>query len=383
MGRVLYVHTQALRAEGPHARRTFQMLGLLARAGHVVDVVTLPGGDAWPRGLAHRVYRTPPVPFVRTLPPYGGGVRRAWATAAMGLAASALLLHGRYDAIHCADRSVRLGAALAWLFGKPLVFEWRTASGHDLALWAKRRGRRLLRSVGLVVADAPLPPAALRESGLQGRVATIPPLPAPSIRPLPPPPARPAGAAHPFRLAALSLSPDLDDLAALTDCLPRLLDRPTVRVAIAGGTPKAAERLRQALAARLPATAALEVRPAPTGAADFLGFVAGADLVFLPAAHGPLPPPELLDAMAARRAILAIRCPAYEGLLDASNAMLAPADARRVAAAVLAHLRHPSLCAEHACAAAETLARDRSEVAAAEALRRCYALALGRQGGEA
>ena len=91
----------------------------------------------------------------------------------------------------------------------------------------------------------------------------------------------------------------------------------------------------------------------------------------------------LLDAMAARRAILAIRCPAYEGLLDASNAMLAPADARRVAAAVLAHLRHPSLCAEHACAAAETLARDRSEAAAAEALRRCYALAFGRQGGEA
>ena len=65
MPRVLYIHTQALRAETPHARRTFEMLTLMRRAGLSVDVLTLPRGDAWPKGLADHVYRTLPVPFAR------------------------------------------------------------------------------------------------------------------------------------------------------------------------------------------------------------------------------------------------------------------------------------------------------------------------------
>ncbi len=379
MPRVLYIHTQALRAASPHARRTFEMLGLLRRAGLDVDVLTLPGGDPWPKGLAGRVYRTLPVPFARTLPPYGTGLRRRWATAAMALAAAGLLLRARYDAVHCADRSVRLGAWLAWLFGVRLVFEWRTASGHDLTAWARGRGRRLLRKVGLVVADRPCRAAGLRETGLLGRLAVIPPLPAPAIVPLPPPPARPRGATQRFRLAALSLTGDLSDLGLLAEALPRLLDRPNLRVSVIGGTPAAAERFRRACAERLPMDARPDVRPAPEGAADFMGAVAEADLVFLPAAAGALPPPELLDAMAARRAILAVRSPAYEGLLGPGNAMLIRADARDLAAAVLRHLRAPLLCAEHACAAAETLARDRSAAVCADALRACYALALEKE----
>ena len=99
----------------------------------------------------------------------------------------------------------------------------------------------------------------------------------------------------------------------------------------------------------------------------------------LPAVCGPLPPPELLDAMAARRAILAVRCPAHEALLTADNAMLVPADTRAVAAAVLRHLRAPFLCAEHAVAAAETVARERAYPRFAETVRRCYTLALERE----
>ena len=180
MPRVLYIHTQALRAETPHARRTFEMLTLMRRAGLSVDVLTLPRGDAWPKGLADHVYRTLPVPFARSLPPYGTGLRRRWATFVTALAAARLLLHTRYDAVHCADRAVRVGTLLAWLFGVRLVFEWRTASGHDLTAWARARSKRALRAVGLVVADAPCRPAGLRETGLLGRIAVIPPLPAPA-----------------------------------------------------------------------------------------------------------------------------------------------------------------------------------------------------------
>ena len=379
MPRILYIHTQALRAESPHARRTFEMLTLMRRAGLDVDVLTLPRGDTWPKGLANHVYRTLPVPFARSLPPYGTGLRRRWATVVTALAAARLLLHKQYDAVHCADRAVRVGALLAWLFGVRLVFEWRTASGHDLTAWARARSKRSRRAVGLIITDHPCHPAGLRETGLLGRIAVIPPLPAPTIEPLSPPPARPKGASQLFRLTAFSLTPNLSDLTDFLEALPRLIERPNIRISIAGGTPAAAERLRKRCAETLPADAQPGIRPAIVSPAEFSTFVAPADLIFLPAANGPLPPPELLDAMAARRAILAVRCPAYEGLLNEANAMLIDSDARSLALGVLRHLRAHCLCVDHACAAAETIAAERSIANAVDNLRACYALALDQE----
>lgn len=379
MPRILYIHTQALRAESPHARRTFEMLTLMRRAGLDVDVLTLPRGDTWPKGLANHVYRTLPVPFARSLPPYGTGLRRRWATVVTALAAARLLLHKQYDAVHCADRAVRVGALLAWLFGVRLVFEWRTASGHDLTAWARARSKRSRRAVGLIITDHPCHPAGLRETGLLGRIAVIPPLPAPTIEPLAPPPARPKDASQLFRLTAFSLTPDLSDLTDFLEALPRLIERPNIRISIAGGSPAAAERLRKRCAETLPADAQPGIRPAIVSPAEFSTFVAPADLIFLPAANGPLPPPELLDAMAARRAILAVRCPAYEGLLNEANAMLIDSDARSLALGVLRHLRAHCLCVDHACAAAETIAAERSIANAVDNLRACYALALDQE----
>lgn len=379
MPRILYIHTQALRAESPHARRTFEMLTLMRRAGLDVDVLTLPRGDTWPKGLANHVYRTLPVPFARSLPPYGTGLRRRWATVVTALAAARLLLHKQYDAVHCADRAVRVGALLAWLFGVRLVFEWRTASGHDLTAWARARSKRSRRAVGLIITDHPCHPAGLRETGLLGRLAVIPPLPAPTIEPLAPPPARPKDASQLFRLTAFSLTPDLSDLTDFLEALPRLIERPNIRISIAGGTPAAAERLRKRCAETLPADAQPGIRPAIVSPAEFSTFVAPADLIFLPAANGPLPPPELLDAMAARRAILAVRCPAYEGLLNEANAMLIDSDARSLALGVLRHLRAHCLCVDHACAAAETIAAERSIANAVDNFRACYALALDQE----
>ena len=295
------------------------------------------------------------------------------------LAAARLLLHKQYDAVHCADRAVRVGALLAWLFGVRLVFEWRTASGHDLTAWARARSKRSRRAVGLIITDHPCHPAGLRETGLLGRLAVIPPLPAPTIEPLSPPPARPKGASQLFRLTAFSLTPNLSDLTDFLEALPRLIERPNIRISIAGGSPAAAERLRKRCAETLPADAQPGIRPAIVSPAEFSTFVAPADLIFLPAANGPLPPPELLDAMAARRAILAVRCPAYEGLLNEANAMLIDSDARSLALGVLRHLRAHCLCVDHACAAAETIAAERSIANAVDNLRACYALALDQE----
>ncbi len=375
--RILYLYSQVLHVGSPHARQAFQMLTLLRQAGFEVDVLTLAGGDTWPQRLAHTVYRTARIPFARTLPPYGRGPRRWWATMALALAAMRLCLHQRYAALHCADRAIRVGAFLAWLFGGKFIFEWRSASGHDLITWLMKRSRRFVRSVGLVLSDVPYPYTRLRETPLCGRIATIPMLPAPFIKRLPPPAVRLKGKEQPFLLVALSQSKQFQDLSQLCEALPDLLAHPNIRVLLVGGTPARAERLRQQLVLHLPAAATtVEVRPQLSGAADFINCIAAADLVFMPPVTGALPPAVLPDVMAAQRAILAVRCPAYEGLLSTKNAALIPANTRAMTSAILRHVVSPLLCADHAIAAADTIERDCNTSATAAALRSCYRFAL-------
>ncbi len=381
MRRILYLYAQAYRAQSPHGRAAVQMLALLRTAGIEADLLTLPGGDPWPAGLVNRIYHTARVPFVRTLPPYGSGFRRSWATFVMALAALRLFIHRRYDAVHCADRSVRVGGVVAWSFGARFIFEWHTASGHDLVRWIQRRPKRFLRAVSLVLSDMPYPMARLRETSLYGRIATIPALPDQAIQKLPPPAPRLHGAVEPFRLVALAPDASIQGLSALCDALPDLLTHPNLRLCIACGTPIEAERFRARLARRIPDFSAVEIRPAPADANDLMRCLTEADLVVMPSAHGILPPPLLLDVMAAGRAILAVRCPAYETLLTSANASLITPEAQALVAAVRRHLFTPLLCAEHATAAADTLAHDRTFDGAAESLRACYAFALSEDRG--
>lgn len=376
MGRVLYLYAQVYRAGSPHGRAAVQMLSLIRAAGLEADLLTFPGGDPWPQGLVRHLYHTARVPFARTLPPYGSGLRRWWATLVLTLAALRLFVHRRYDAVHCADRSVRVGGLVAWVFGARFIFEWHTASGHDLVRWLRRRPKRFLRAVSLVLSDVPYPFARLRETGLYGRIATVPALPDPAIVRRPPPPPRLHGAAQPFRLTAFMSETGVEGLAALCDALPDLLTHANFRVRIACGTPAAGERIRAALARHLPDASAMEIRPEPCDAEELGACVADADLVFLPLAHGILPPTRLLDVIAACRPLLAIRCPAYETLLNDANACLVPPNAQAITAAVCRHLLAPLLCADHALAALETLERDRTFSAVAAEFRACYTFAL-------
>ncbi|MEG2465736.1 MAG: glycosyltransferase, partial [Kiritimatiellia bacterium] len=112
------------------------------------------------------------------------------------------------------------------------------------------------------------------------------------------------------------------------------------------------------------------------GIEDLNAQFAEADVVFLPMVVGVQPPPMLLDAMMAQRAIVAIRCPANEQLLSHENATLVPADARSLAAAFLRYVRAPLLSTTHAQAAAEAIDRERNPSSFAASLRACYAFAL-------
>ena len=377
MGRILYLYAQAYRAGSPHGRAAVQMLALLRAAGYEVDLLTLPGGDPWPAKLVDRLYHTARVPFVRSLPAYGNGLRRRWATCVMTLAALRLFITHRYSAVHCADRAIRIGGLVARLFGARFIFEWNAASGYDLIHWLQRRPRFFLRSINLILSDLPYPFTRLRETGLSGKIATLPLLPSPAITRRPTPPPRLHGAAQPFRLTALTPTENAEGLALLCDVLPELFAHQNLHLRIACGTPKMAERLRAGLLRRYPAlSASLDIRPAPADANELLASISDADLVFLPLAHGELPPARLLDVMAAGRAILAIRCPAYTQLLTPANATLIPAEPKAFLDAIRHHMLSPTLCADHAIAAAETLAKDRSFTGAVAALRACYGFAL-------
>ncbi len=376
MSRVLYLYAQAYREGSAHGRATIQMLALLNAAGVKVDLLTLPGGDPWPKGLVANRYYTARVPFVRTLPHYGMGLRRGWATTVLAIAAIRLFIHRRYAAVHCADRAVQVGGLVAWLFGARFIFEWHTGSGHDLVDWLRRRPKRFQRAISLILSDISYPFSRLRETGLYGRFATIPALPHPGIIRRLPPAARLRGSTQPFRVTVLAHRCTPDGISPLGDALPDLLLHPNLSLRIVGGTPVLAERLRKALARRLPATSNLEVRPAAEDISDLNQLLADTDVIFLPMAHGILPPPIVLDVMSACRPIVAIRCPAYAAILNDTYATLIPATAQAILEALQRHMLTPLLCAEHATAALDVLERDYAFSAVAASLRACYTFAL-------
>jgi len=346
MARILYLYAQPLHSGGVHARKAWQMLALMKQAGLEVDLLSLPGRSAWAQDLVSRRYQTMPVPFARSLPPYGRGVRRFWATCAMTAAAIRLCLKTRYDAIHCSDRGIRAAAFVAWLFRTPFIFEWGAASGHDLVAWLKHRSRHFVRQVSLIFSEVPCPMARLREVGLYGRLVSLPMLPAPSVKPAPLPAVRLRGATQPFHLVALSLNGRGTDLKSFCDALRHLPALANLHILISAGTAVFAERLRQGLIKSLPLAGTLDVRPVPHGALELLSTV------------------------------LAVRCPAYEGLLTAEIATLVPGDAEDIAGSIRRHVLSPLLCTAHAEAAYEAIRRERNATSVAATLRSCYRFAL-------
>lgn len=377
MARILYLYSQALRVDSPHARQTFQMLALLRDAGFTPDLLTLPGGDPWPEGLVERIYLTPHVPFARTLPPYGWGFRRFWATLVMTLTAMRLFLQHRYECVHCSDRAIRIGGWIAWLFGTRFTFEWRTTSGHDLIKWARWRTKRFRDAVGLVITDTPYSVPQLRESGLYGKIASIQALPLPNLHPLPLPSLRQPNEHRQFRIVAFTYTSNYRDLSHFFSALPAILKTPYVQVSIVGGTPAATERLRQTFTHHFSQEMfRLQLVAAPANAVDHLPLLNDADLVFLPVHGATIAPHLLLDVMALGRAILAIQCPAYTSLLNHQNAMLVNADALQIAEAVRIHLESPTLCTEHAQNVVETIVHERNPQSAISALRSCFTFIL-------
>ncbi|MDO5462551.1 MAG: glycosyltransferase [bacterium] len=378
MATILYLYAQPYRAGSDHARRTVQMLSLLKACGHAVDVLTLSGGDVWPEGLVRQRYLTSRVPFVKTLPFYGRGFRRFWAGVVMFFAALRLAFRERYDAVHCSDRAIRTGGFLSWLFRKPFIFEWHaTHSGHDLVKWLSRRSRRFRRSINMIFSDFPYPSSRFRQIGVYGRIAILPLLPSPTIEPQSLPAVRMYSETQNFRLVAFSATEDLQDFSPLCHVLPTLLERYPLHLSLIGATPKAMERLRRQLQAQLGDLALrVALRPALYCTDEVLRATREADLVYLSAVPGPLPPPLLIDLMAARKALLVIQCPAFQTLLSPTNATLVPYDAQAIGNAIVHHLQRPLLCAEHAQAAYDTIHTERNARVVVEEVRRCYELAL-------
>ncbi len=380
MARILYLYAQINREEGLHARRTRQLLSLIKRQGYAVDLLTLPGGDAWNPALIDRLYTTPRIPFVRGMALYGYGLRRIWATILVTLVAIRLVLHNHYDAIHCADRSIRIGKVLAWLFRTKLIFEWRSESGHDFTRWLKRRSRAFKSTVTLVITDEEQPTERLRDAGILGKLATIPLLPDADILRTLPLFSQTNGQQNTFRLTAFSYTATLEDLGILWDLLPTLLtEQPKLRLSIVGGSPRAIERKRKALAKLAPEVmTAIDFHGNLQGAAEWNTHFMLSDVLLLPTVHGSQPTPLLLDAMAAQRAIIAIHCPAYERLLTPDCATFIPPERHALRAVIQWYIAHPSATAERAIAAARQLDTERDLTMIAENFRACYSYALER-----
>lgn len=374
MARILYIYAQINRMNGAHARETRKTLARLRDLGHQIDLLTLPGGDPWPEGLASAVYSTATVPFVRGMPLYGYGLRRILATLFLIPAAVRLMLHHRYAAVHCADRSIRVGRFLSWLFGTRLIFEWRHESGCDLIAWLLLRRAGFHHALALILTDSRPDPARLRATGLSGRVATFLPTPAENLIRAPLPTLSGTGT---VRLTAVSASRSLNDLKRFFTILPTLTERlPGLRVSVIGGSPRAIERLRRALSHRAPHAAKIVDFHGRVGGADYAQRMSYSDLIFLPSAPGDCPTYALLDAMGSQRPVVAIRCPAYEGLLTRDCGTLVPPDPAAMTEVLLGYLTDSERMAERGRNAAEKVDHEYDPESQEEAFRACYAFAL-------
>jgi glycosyltransferase involved in cell wall biosynthesis len=234
-----------------------------------------------------------------------------------------------------------------------------------------------LNAVKLVITDVPYTVMQLRESGLYGRIACIQSLPHPSLTPLPPPSIRVGAAPRQFRVIAFSYDNYLADLTHFCDALPHLLAQANPHITIVGGTPAAAERLRQRLAHRYPqALGSVVVRPKTVGLKDFVDCITEADLVYFPVYNGLVAHHLLLDTMACGRAVMATRCPAYESFLTHQNAALVSADVTQIADCIQRLMKEPLRSVQLARNAEESIRKERNPAAAISALRSCYTFIL-------
>lgn len=308
---------------------------LLADAGHTVDVITYPFGDAPPHpGVT--VHRCRPFLLVESVA-IGFSPAKLLTDINLLSCASRVLRKGEFDCIHAVEEGVFIAALLSRRTGVPVIYDMDSIMSCEIAssplrwfppaTWMMRAMERwAIRRSALVMTICDAMAQYVRQAAPDKRVAVIPDVP---VTPQ-------TGGPDPARARAQVPSEFLRDrrlivytgslagyqgMDLLISAMPEVVARhPEAALLVVGGDDKSIARLtRQAESTKVVSHILFLGKRPPEQVPDFLVL---ADILVSPRRGGINPPGKIYTYMQSGRPIVATRIPAHTAVLDEDTAAL-------------------------------------------------------------
>ncbi len=326
---------------------------ILADAGHEVDVITYPLGDADDyRGVS--VHRCRRVPLVSSV---GIGFSPAKLLLDVSLLRSALTLfrEREYGSVHGVEEGALIGAAMSRRLGIPLVYDMDSVLSYEISQSRLRMlpgtsavcrlaERWAIRSASVVITISEHMAAVAREINPRAHVAVVPDVPLSSDTE--PDPERIHGFLAPqcdcgkcLVLYAGSFA-RYQGLDLLISAMKRVVARrPEASLVVVGGDEREVARLRRSVdSAGLSASVHLTGKRPPE---EIPHFLAAADVLVSPRSRGMNPPAKVATYMKSGTPVVATDIPAHTALLTADTGFLTPATPEGLAEGILRVLADP------------------------------------------
>jgi glycosyltransferase involved in cell wall biosynthesis len=372
--RVLFLAPQPFFVERGTPIAVRDAVAALARAGHVVDLVTLHGGEdiAIP-GV--RLVRAARPPFVGTVP-IGLSPAKLACDVALTIAAMKLLRASKYDVIHAVEEAVFPAVLLKSFTGSALVYDMDSLMSEQVVeKWPRLRWLRpALRGVeewAVRRADIVLPVCAAIAHEVAAMVpdATIHVLP--DVATAAPSDARPDGVQD-LRATfgpSVSLALYVGNLEAyqgvdlLIEAMARLPKTTACGLVVVGGSADAIARAKAHAESSGSAARVHFTGPAPLSHLPYL--LSQADILCSPRLTGVNTPMKIYSYMASGRAILATSILSHTQVLDGTMAKLVTCESEAMARALTELVDDPGL-RDRLGGAAEHAASENCSIAAFE-----------------
>ncbi len=340
---------------------------LIADAGHTVEVITYPFGDAPPHpGVT--VHRCRPFPSVKSV---GIGFSPAKLLTDINLAfcAARVLSRQKFDCIHAVEEGVFI-ALLGRMTGTPVIYDMDSIMSYEIAssplgkfppaTWLMRLMERwAIKRSSLVMTICDAMAQYVKQVDADKSIAVIPDIP---VTPQSggPNPDRARVQVPPWFLQSRQLIVYTGSLAGyqgmdlLVSAMPEIVSRnPEAALLVVGGDYKSIGRLTKLAESTKVASHILFLgkRP-PEQVPDFLAL---ADILVSPRRGGINPPGKLYTYMESGRPIVATSIPAHTAVLNKDTAVLVEPTLAGLADGICWALDHPGSVSLRAERARETV----------------------------
>lgn len=363
LGRVLVVAPQPFYADRGTPIAILQLLKALSQLSYSVDLITYPlGSDVEIPGLS--IFRARNPLRIRHVP-IGFSMRKVVLDSTLFTRLRARLKEEQYLCIHAVEEAAFLALLLGRSVDLPVVYDMQSSLPEQLAMHPVFRGRAaqavlhqgerwLLQNADLVVSS----------TGLLERVRRVAPHTKvrewryPSLR------AKPQAEEVGSLRAELSIPPScpvvvycgtFENYQGLADLLAAVslvrAEVPETVFVLVGNEGTQGEKLLAEAPELLQARAVHLIDRQPRDRIP--AFLALADVLVSPRAHGGNLPLKIFDYLAAGRPIVATDTPTHRTVLDETRAALVPQTAGEIARAVTTLLRDPDRAARLADAASD------------------------------